>query len=76
VITGIAEAQATGAEVFQAGTALDANGDLVTNGGRVLAVQALGDDVDEARERAYEAAALIHFDGMQMRRDIAAGMGG
>ena len=76
VITGIAEAQATGAEVFQAGTALDADGELVTNGGRVLAVQALGDDVEQARERAYEAAALIRFDGMQMRRDIAAGMGG
>lgn len=76
VITGIADAQAAGAEVFQAGTALDAAGDLVTNGGRVLAVQALGDDVEQARERAYEAAALIHFDGMQMRRDIAAGMDG
>jgi len=76
VITGIAEAQATGAEVFQAGTALNADGDIVTAGGRVLAVQALGDDVEQARERAYEAAALISFDGMQMRRDIAAGMGG
>ncbi|MGA0068289.1 MAG: phosphoribosylamine--glycine ligase, partial [Miltoncostaeaceae bacterium] len=76
VITGIAEAQATGAEVFQAGTAINADGELVTSGGRVLAVQALGDDVEQARGRAYEAAALIHFDGMQMRRDIAAGMGG
>ena len=76
VITGIAEAQTTGAEVFQAGTAINADGELVTSGGRVLAVQALGDDVEQARGRAYEAAALIHFDGMQMRRDIAAGMGG
>ena len=76
VITGIADAQATGAEVFQAGTALNAAGDLVTNGGRVLAVQALGDDVEQARGRAYAAAELIHFDGMQMRRDIAAGMDG
>ena len=74
VITGIDQAQATGAEVFQAGTALNAAGDLVTNGGRVLAVQALGDDVEQARGRAYAAAELIHFDGMQMRRDIAAGM--
>ncbi len=73
-ITGVAEAQATGAEVFQAGTALDADGALVTAGGRVLAVQALGDDVEQARQRAYAAASLIHFDGMQMRRDIAAGM--
>ncbi len=76
VITGIADAQATGAEVFQAGTALNAEGQLVTNGGRVLAVQALGDDVEQARGRAYAAAELIRFDGMQMRRDIAAGMGG
>jgi phosphoribosylamine---glycine ligase len=76
VITGIADAQATGAEVFQAGTALNAAGDLVTNGGRVLAVQALGDDVEQARGRAYAAAELIRFDGMQMRRDIAAGMDG
>lgn len=76
VITGIDQAQATGAEVFQAGTALNAEGQLVTNGGRVLAVQALGDTVEDAREAAYAAADLIHFDGMQMRRDIAAGMGG
>lgn len=73
-ITGVAEAQATGAEVFQAGTALDADGALVTAGGRVLAVQARGDNVEQARQRAYAAASLIHFDGMQMRRDIAAGM--
>ena len=48
----------------------------MTHGGRVLAVQALGDDVEQARGRAYAAAELIRFDGMQMRRDIAAGMGG
>ena len=76
VITGIDQAQATGAEVFQAGTALNSEGQLVTNGGRVLAVQALGDTVEDAREAAYAAADLIRFDGMQMRRDIAAGMGG
>ena len=73
-ITGINNALATGAEVFQAGAALNAAGELVTNGGRVLAVQALGADVEQARERAYAAADLIHFDGEQMRRDIAAGM--
>jgi phosphoribosylamine--glycine ligase len=48
----------------------------VTNGGRVLAVQALGDTVQQAREAAYAAADLVHFDGEQMRRDIAAGMDG
>ncbi len=74
VITGIAEALATGANVFQAGTATDADGNLVTAGGRVLAVQARGVTVELARERAYAAADLIHFDGNQMRRDIAAGM--
>jgi phosphoribosylamine---glycine ligase len=76
VITGIDDALATGANVFQAGTARDDDGNLVTNGGRVLAVQARGPDVEAARQRAYAAAALVHFDGMQMRRDIAAGMGG
>ena len=73
-ITGIADALATGANVFQAGTARGTSGDLVTHGGRVLAVQACGSDVEAARERAYAAADLIHFDGKQMRRDIAAGM--
>ena len=73
-ITGIEDALATGAEVFQAGTVRDGTGTLVTAGGRVLAVQALGADVEQARERASAAADLIHFDGQQMRRDIAAGM--
>jgi phosphoribosylamine--glycine ligase len=44
----------------------------VTAGGRVLNVTALGGDARGARERAYEAAALISFDGMQVRSDIAA----
>jgi len=73
-ITGIDDALATGAEVFQAGTARGSTGTLVTAGGRVLAVQALGADVEQARERAYAAADLIHFNGEQLRRDIAAGM--
>ena len=76
VITGIDEALATGAEVFQAGTALNADGQLVTAGGRVLAVQARGVTLELARERAYAGADLVNFDGKQMRRDIAAGMDG
>jgi phosphoribosylamine--glycine ligase len=48
------------------------DGKLVTAGGRVLGVNALGSTVDEARALAYEACAKIHFDGMQMRTDIAA----
>jgi phosphoribosylamine---glycine ligase len=58
--------------VFHSGTALDAeNGkEIVTAGGRVLCVAALGDSVKMAQRRAYEIAAQIHFDGCQMRRDI------
>ena len=54
---------------FHAGTALD-NGQLVTSGGRVLCVTALGDSVRSAQKRAYEAVAQVAFDGMQYRRDI------
>jgi phosphoribosylamine---glycine ligase len=69
-IHGVEEAEATGAIVFHAGTAM--RGDqLVTNGGRVLDVTAVGDTVEEARARAYAACELISFDGMHYRRDIA-----
>jgi len=70
VISGIEDAQATGAEVTQAGTAR-AGGELVTAGGRVLNVTGLGPDPATARERAYDAAELITFEGRQMRTDIA-----
>ena len=61
--------------VFHAGTALKGgvagrDGTIVTSGGRVLCVTALGDKVKIAAERAYEMAARIRFDGMQYRRDI------
>ncbi len=55
--------------VFHAGTAL-AGKEIVTAGGRVLCVAALGDNVRAAQMRAYEIAEQIEFDGMQMRRDI------
>jgi phosphoribosylamine--glycine ligase len=55
--------------VFHAGTALK-DGKIVTSGGRVLCVTALGDTVRMAQRRAYEIADQIHFDGKQMRRDI------
>jgi phosphoribosylamine--glycine ligase len=58
-------------EVLHAGTA-DRDGTVVTNGGRVLNVTALGATPAEARERAYDAADRIDFDGKQLRRDIAA----
>jgi phosphoribosylamine---glycine ligase len=61
------------AEVTHAGTAATAGGDIVTAGGRVLNVTALGDGVPAARAAAYAAADVISFDGMQMRQDIAAG---
>ena len=48
-----------------------ANSEIVTAGGRVLAVTALGEDIATARKRAYEAAALIQFEGVHYRRDIA-----
>ncbi len=69
-ITGIAEAEAAGALVFHAGTALQGDR-LVTNGGRILAVTGRGDDVAAARLHAYDAVERIHFDGMHFRRDIA-----
>ncbi len=55
--------------VFHAGTA-EADGKVVTSGGRVLCVTALGDKISLAQRRAYEIAERIHFDGSQMRRDI------
>jgi phosphoribosylamine---glycine ligase len=70
VISGLDAAAAAGAEVFHAGTA-ERDGEIVTGGGRVLAVTALGDGPAEARERAYAAASEIEFDGRQMRTDIA-----
>jgi phosphoribosylamine--glycine ligase len=60
-----------GVTVFHAGTALDADGRFVTAGGRVVAVTATGDTVEEARRRAYEGASLITFEGRVMRSDIA-----
>lgn len=70
-ISGIEDAeQLPGVHVFQAGTALR-DGQLVTAGGRVLAVSATGAGFSEARQRAYDAAALIDFDGKHYRNDIA-----
>jgi len=70
-IAGIEDAEAAGALVFHAGTALH-DGRLVTNGGRILNVTALGDSIAEARAAAYAAAAHIDFPGMRYRTDIAA----
>jgi phosphoribosylamine--glycine ligase len=72
-ITGLEEAAALPAvQVFHGGT-IARDGRVMTAGGRVLTVTALGRDHDEARSRAYEACSMIDFDGMTYRRDIAAG---
>lgn len=75
VILGIddareAEGDAGSVLVFHAGTALNADGELVTAGGRVLNVVGLGSTFEEARERAYRACALIRFEGKRFRSDI------
>ena len=71
VILGIDEAeQIEGVTVFHAGTALNADGELVTNGGRVLNVVGKADTFAAARELAYKACDLIQFEGKQFRSDI------
>lgn len=70
-ITGLEEAAAKeDVLLFQAGTRRDADGHLVTNGGRVLALAARGADLATALNRAYEAVTHIAFEGAQYRRDI------
>ncbi len=69
VISGIAEAEATGAAVFHAGTKQTEQG-VVTAGGRVLGVTHSGATLPEAIENVYKAVDEISFDGMQVRRDI------
>ncbi len=72
-ITGIdAAAAIQGVSVYHAGTRRSASGEIVTAGGRVLGVTALGDGLDHARQLAYEAVSRISFEGMQFRRDIGA----
>jgi phosphoribosylamine--glycine ligase len=67
-ISGLDEA-AKEALIFHAGTTAK-DGQVVTSGGRVLGVTALGDTLAEAQRRAYSALAKIHFDGIYYRRDI------
>jgi phosphoribosylamine---glycine ligase len=71
LVHGLDDAAAhEGVTVFHAGTALDGDGRVVTNGGRVFTVTAVGSDVAHARERAYAAAADITWPGVHYRRDI------
>jgi len=69
-IDGLNAALPAGVQVFHAGTATNANGEVVTAGGRVLAIAAEAENLRRAAGKAYEAAADISFAGMQMRRDI------
>src|SRR5512139_905678 len=68
VITGL-PADSDEGVVFHAGTTMK-DGQVLTSGGRVLCVTALGDTTKQAQQRAYDAVAGVHFDGMQYRRDI------
>ena len=75
VIHGLMDAERVeGVDVIHAGTARGEDGALVTSGGRVLAVTAVGTDVADARARAYEAVGKIRIDGSHHRTDIAAGI--
>ena len=71
VIGGLPKGNSFGDDchVFHAGTA-DKDGQVVTNGGRVLCVTALGENVKLAQKAAYEATAQITWDGLQYRKDI------
>ena len=69
-VSGLDEAsRVEGVQLFHAGTAAQ-DGKVLTAGGRVLTVTALGQDHQEARHRAYEACSRVQFDGMQYRRDV------
>jgi phosphoribosylamine--glycine ligase len=71
VVAGIEDAQSLGdVVVFHAGTK-EQDGSVVTNGGRVLGVTALGADIAAAKTRAYDAVDRITFDGAYCRRDIS-----
>lgn len=69
VISGV-ELQGDDTVTFHAGTKFNGKGELVTSGGRVLCVVGLGDDLHQARDKAYKALDKVHFDGMQYRKDI------
>ena len=71
VILGVKDAESMNKViVFHAGTALNPDGELITNGGRVLNVVGLGSTFEKARARAYEACEAINFEGKQLRSDI------
>jgi phosphoribosylamine--glycine ligase len=68
-ITGLTDGQLDGVTVYHAGTAIK-DGKLVTAGGRVLGVTALGSDIRDALQKSYDAVSRIQFEGAHFRRDI------
>ena len=70
VISGLENASASDLKVFHAGTALNDNGDVITSGGRVLCITALGDSVSAAQKRAYEGLKLVTWEQAYFRTDI------
>lgn len=70
-ISGLSNGQLDGVTVYHAGTAIK-DGKLVTSGGRVLGVTALGDTLEDALKKSYEAVEKINFDGAHYRKDIGA----
>lgn len=70
-ISGIEDAKKLGTTIFHAGTAKDADGNIITAGGRVLGVTAIGNDIKTARESAYLSVEKISWQGCSFRRDIA-----
>jgi phosphoribosylamine--glycine ligase len=72
VIHGLEDANALdGVDVFHAGTADDGLGEIVSAGGRVVAVTARGGDLEQARQRAYDGVRLVRLEGSHHRTDIA-----
>ena len=71
VISGLKTNQNDSAKTFHAGTKLNEQGEVVTNGGRVLCATALGNTVTEAQQAAYELLDQISWQGVEFRTDIA-----
>jgi phosphoribosylamine--glycine ligase len=71
VISGLLVNQNTAAKTFHAGTKLNQQGEVTTNGGRVLCATALGDTVTEAQQNAYKLLHQISWQGVEFRTDIA-----
>ena len=69
-IAGMEEAEKLGAVLFHAGTKFNEKGQIVTAGGRVLGVTAMGENLDKAIANAYKAVKKVHFENMHYRTDI------